>query len=122
MEALGPLAEPILLNQADSPPRTLVANPRSHVATSREIDEQNKDQDGDIDNRTVSPRAIRQPAELLLNPQESLVLQAIGVEPTLVDQIVSETNLPINRVLATISVLQARRLIRRISGTQVARV
>jgi len=59
---------------------------------------------------------------MLLNEQETMVLQAIGVEPTYIDQIVVATMLPINRVLATVSVLQARRLIRRVGGTQVARV
>lgn len=67
-------------------------------------------------------RTIHAPAELLLNPQESEVLQAIGVEPMLIDEVVSRTSLPVSRVLSTLTVLQSRRLIRRIGGNQVARV
>lgn len=65
---------------------------------------------------------IRNPAELKLNTQELAVLQVIGVEPTEMDQIVQKSGLPINRVLSTISVLQARKLIRRLSGTSVVRI
>ncbi|MEM6798030.1 MAG: DNA-processing protein DprA [Planctomycetota bacterium] len=61
-------------------------------------------------------------AELSLNDVETQVLQAISVSPTLVDVVVSTTGLPVQRVLATLSVLEMRRLVRRVSGTLVARV
>jgi DNA processing protein len=67
-------------------------------------------------------RTIHAPAELLLNPQEVQVLQVIDVEPMLIDEVVSRTSLPVSRVLSTLTVLQSRRLIRRIGGNQVARV
>lgn len=65
---------------------------------------------------------IAQPAELLLNELEQQVLQAIESVPTSLDAIATTTGLPIHRVLATASVLEMRRLIRRTSGTQVIRV
>lgn len=68
-----------------------------------------------------SGRTIHHPAELNLNEQESTVLQAIEVQPTEIDAIVARTGLPITRVLATISVLEIRRLIRRDSGHAVSR-
>lgn len=66
-------------------------------------------------------REIRAPAELLLNPTEETVLQAVGVDPTEIDQIVRATGLPVPRVLAALSALEMRRLIRRLSGGAVAR-
>ena len=60
--------------------------------------------------------------ELMLNDVERKVLETIDTEPTAVDQLVSETGLPVPRVLATLSVLETRRLIRRLSGTTVVRV
>jgi DNA processing protein len=65
---------------------------------------------------------VRHPAELKLNDQESRVLQAIEAQPTDIDTVVVKSGLPIARVLSTLSVLEIRRLIRRISGSQVARI
>lgn len=66
-------------------------------------------------------QVIHHPAELLLNELEQEVLSAIGTEATPIDRIVSETGLPVPQVLSTLSVLEMRRLIRRLSGTTVAR-
>ncbi len=65
---------------------------------------------------------IRHPAELKLNERETTVLQAIGIEPTSVDEIVARTQIPVHHVLATLSALEIRRLIRRLSGTSVVRI
>ena len=64
---------------------------------------------------------IHHPAELQLNEQETLILQAIDVQPTDIGTIADKTGVPITRVLATISVLEIRRLIRRDSGSMVSR-
>ncbi len=72
--------------------------------------------------QTASGVVVHHPAELQLNQQETLVLQAIENEPTQMDDIVVRSQLPIHRVLSTISVLEMRRLIRRTSGTSVMRV
>jgi DNA processing protein len=66
-------------------------------------------------------RELRHPAELMLNEQERQVLDAIGTDATSIDRIVVKSALPVHRVLATISVLEVRKLIRRLSGTSVAR-
>lgn len=66
-------------------------------------------------------RQLRHPAELKLNEQERQVLDAIDTEATSIDQIVVKSGLPVHRVLSTISVLEVRKLIRRLSGTNVAR-
>ena len=65
---------------------------------------------------------VHHPAELRLTEQETLVLNAISQDPTEFDVIVVETGLPPARVLATISVLEIRRLIRRTSGTSFGRI
>lgn len=67
-------------------------------------------------------RVIRHPAELQLNDQEQSVLNAIREDATSMDEIVSSSGLPVQRVLATISVLEMRRLVRRLSGTLLCRV
>jgi DNA processing protein len=64
---------------------------------------------------------ISSPAELLLNEIEQQVLSAIDGSATSVDAVALSSGLPIHRVLSTISVLEMRRLVRRVSGTQVTR-
>lgn len=66
-------------------------------------------------------REVRHPGELQLNDQERAVLDAVGVDPTTVDAVIVGSGLPIHRVLSTLSVLEMRHLIRRLSGTQVVR-
>jgi DNA processing protein len=65
---------------------------------------------------------IRHPAELKLTEQETVVLNAISEEATEFDDIIEQTGLPASRVLSTISVLEIRRLIRRVSGTALVRI
>jgi DNA processing protein len=64
---------------------------------------------------------IHHPAELLLNELEQQVLATIGSEATSIDRIVSDTRLTVPQVLSTLSVLEMRRLVRRLSGTTVVR-
>jgi DNA processing protein len=65
---------------------------------------------------------IHHPAELLLNEIEQQVLNTIQSEATSIDNIVAQSSLSVPQVLATISVLEMRRLIRRLSGTTVVRL
>jgi DNA processing protein len=64
---------------------------------------------------------LQQPAELMLNEIEQQILAAIDGSPTSLDAIAAACGLAIHRVLSTISVLEMRRLVRRVSGTQVVR-
>ncbi len=64
---------------------------------------------------------VRRPAELQLNDLEQSILQAVDAEPTSIDCIVGRCRLPVSRVLSTLSVLEMRHLIRRISANYVAR-
>lgn len=67
-------------------------------------------------------REIRHPVELQLNEPETAVLTAIGVDPTSIDEVIAATRLAVPQVLATISVLEMKRLIRRVSGNKVFRL
>lgn len=65
---------------------------------------------------------VRKPAELKLDEQERQILNAISANGTGFDELIVATGLPAPRVLATISILEVRGLIKRRSGTQFARV
>jgi DNA processing protein len=67
-------------------------------------------------------QVVRRPSELTLNDQEKTVLAAIDSRPTSIDQIVATSGVPVHRVLSTISVLEMRRLVHRVSGQLVERV
>ncbi|HXT58303.1 MAG TPA: DNA-processing protein DprA [Pirellulales bacterium] len=64
---------------------------------------------------------VHHPAELLLNEPEQQVLAAIKSSATSIDEVISASGLPTPQVLATISVLEMRRLVRRLSGNSVMR-
>ncbi len=72
--------------------------------------------------RLAGDREVHHPAELQLNPRETAVLQVITAEPTSVDAIVALTQLPVPQILAVISALEMRRLVRRVSGTSLVRI
>jgi DNA processing protein len=64
---------------------------------------------------------IRHPGELQLNEPEKAVLATIEDEPITIDEIISTSGLPAQNVLSTLSVLEMRRLIRRLGGNRVMR-
>jgi DNA processing protein len=49
------------------------------------------------------------------------VLQAIGNDPCSIDNVVVVSKLPVHRVLSTVSVLEMKKLIRRLSGNLLVR-
>jgi DNA processing protein len=78
---------------------------------------------GPLSKKIASPSLgeVRHPAELQLNEQETIVLQAI-IEPNMaIDDVVVRSGLPVQRVLSTLSVLEMRRLVKRLGGTRVSR-
>ena len=70
---------------------------------------------------TGESREIRHPVELQLNEPEQAVLSLIGDEAITIDDVVAACGLPVQNVLAIVSVLEMRRLIRRVGGSQVRR-
>ncbi len=71
---------------------------------------------------TEDGHQIRNASELQLNDLERKVLEAIGEASTPIDQVIAGSGLPAHRVIATISVLEMRRLVRRLSGQYVSRI
>jgi DNA processing protein len=66
--------------------------------------------------------SVRRPSELTLNDQERAILGRLGDSPIAVDQLIAETRLTASQVLATLSVLEMRRLVRRMPGQAFVRV
>ena len=71
---------------------------------------------------TDSGHEVRNGVELNLNDLERQVLGAIEETSTPIDQVIQRSGLPTHRVIAAISVLEMRRLVRRLSGQYVSRV
>jgi len=67
-------------------------------------------------------RTVHHPAELLLNEVEQKVLEAVRGEATSIDEIVARSGLGVPQVLSTLSILEMRHLLRRLSGTTVLRI
>ncbi len=72
--------------------------------------------------RLQSGETIRNPAELRLSDQEKQILQVISIDGTGFDELVMATGLPPPRIIATISALEIRRLIKRIGATRFVRL
>ncbi|MDR1491770.1 MAG: DNA-processing protein DprA [Planctomycetaceae bacterium] len=70
----------------------------------------------------IKSAKIRHPAELQLNETETKVLQMVETSPTPIDKIIAASGLPTHQVLATLGVLEMRRLIRRSESNTVVRV
>jgi DNA processing protein len=66
-------------------------------------------------------RTVHHPREMVLNPQESEILNAITTTSTPIDDVVRATQLDPSRVLATLTVLEMRRFVRRLPGNMVIR-
>ncbi|MCH2213382.1 MAG: DNA-processing protein DprA [Fuerstiella sp.] len=71
--------------------------------------------------KTDAERTVHHPREMVLNPQESEILNAITTTGTPIDDVVRATQLDPSRVLATLTVLEMRRFIQRLPGNMVIR-
>jgi DNA processing protein len=65
--------------------------------------------------------AVRHPAELTLSDLERSLLGHLGGQPVAVDELIGRTGLTAAQVMATLSVLEMRRLVRRLPGHQFIR-
>ncbi|QDT34556.1 DNA-processing protein DprA [Thalassoglobus polymorphus] len=64
---------------------------------------------------------VHTPRELNLNEQERLVLNLIDASPTPIDQVLVNADMPPSRVLSTLTVLEMKRLVRRLPGSCIER-
>ncbi len=60
--------------------------------------------------------------ELLLDDQERKILNLVSIDPVHVDEILRQAGIEASRALATLTVLEMRRLVRRLPGSQYCRV
>lgn len=70
---------------------------------------------------TSDQTVVRDPREMTLNPREKEILALIGTSATAIDDIIRTSQLEMSRVLSTITVLEMKRFVRRVSGTSVVR-
>lgn len=71
--------------------------------------------------KTADGTTVHRPAEVSLNEIEKSVLSPIGVDATAIDAVIAQSGLPAHRVMSVISILEMKRLIRRVSGQYVCR-
>jgi DNA processing protein len=67
-------------------------------------------------------QAVHSARELLLDDQERRILNLVTLDPVHVDEILREAGIEPSRALATLTVLEMRRLVRRLPGSQFCRV
>jgi DNA processing protein len=65
---------------------------------------------------------VRHPAELALSEQERSLLGRLDDEPTAVDDLIVRTGMTAGQVMATLSVLELKRLVKRLPGHRFVRV
>lgn len=71
--------------------------------------------------QSAEQRTIHTTRELSLNDQERTVLNGVSTSPRPVDEVIREAALEPSRVLATLTVLEMKRLVRRLPGGMVMR-
>jgi DNA processing protein len=64
---------------------------------------------------------VRNPAELQLSEQQRAILNLIAAEPVLVDEVLRGAGIEPSRVLSTLTILEMKRLVRRLPGGFVQR-
>lgn len=67
-------------------------------------------------------REVRSVAELSLSEQERAVLAEISDEPLEIDTLLARCDLAASRILATLTVLEMKRLVRRLPGNRLVRI
>ncbi len=68
-----------------------------------------------------SSQSVHTPRELTLSEQERTILNLVTLDPRLIDEVVRDSGLESSRVMATLTVLEMKRLLRRLPGGYVIR-
>jgi DNA processing protein len=71
--------------------------------------------------RSADGQSVHTARELLLDDQERRILSLVPIDPIHIDQILSQAGIEPSRALATLTVLEMRRLVRRLPGGQFCR-
>lgn len=73
-----------------------------------------------IDNGVAAPYSDLDKAQISLKPDEQSIVSAIGTGKRLVDDVIAQTGLPAHKVLAIITALQIRGIVRKLPGNHIA--
>ena len=71
--------------------------------------------------KTDDSDVVHSPRELTLNDQEREILNLISTEPKHIDQVLRDADIESSRVLATLTVLEMKRMVRRLPGSFLVR-
>jgi DNA processing protein len=71
---------------------------------------------------TSASEVVRNPRELTLSDQERHILNLVAAEPIHIDEITRAAGLETSRVLQTLTVLEMKRLLRRLPGGHMCRI
>jgi len=71
--------------------------------------------------KTKDEEVVYTPRELNLNDQERAILNLIDTAPTPIDNVLATAGIETSRVLSTLTVLEMKRLVRRLPGSMIER-
>lgn len=90
-------------------PRTLEKKPKPKPKKDKKV----------IDKRENTPYIDLNDIKIRLSPEEAAIAQAIGAEERLVDDVIAQAGLPAGKVLATLTLMEVKGLVRRLPGRRV---
>ena len=73
-----------------------------------------------IDNGGVSPYSDLNKAQPVLKPEEQTIVSAIGDKTRLIDDVIAETGIPAGKMLALLTALQIKGVIKKLPGNHVS--
>ena len=71
--------------------------------------------------RTTPTEEVHSPRELTLNEREREVLNLVSAEETPIEDVLRSTDLAPATVLSTLTILEMKKLVRRLPGNHIAR-
>ena len=103
--------------QEDAAPAKVAQKPKK---PRKKPPEKQRDEKIAIDNGASSPYIDLQDTLPSLSPGEQSIVSAIGNGEKLVDDVITETGLPAAKVLATLTLLEVRGIVKRLPGRRVS--
>ena len=72
--------------------------------------------------QTTQAEEVRSPRELVLSDQQRAILNLVTNDPQHLDEIIRQAGIDASRVLATLTILEMKRMVRRLPGGLLVRV
>ena len=104
------------LAQSAETPAKVAQKPRKPAKTKAAKPETEKK---DVDKAASSPYSDVNDILPKLSPEEQTIVSAIGQEERLVDDVIAETGLPVGKVLATLTLLEVKGVVKRLPGKRI---